>query len=395
MKFIGTTTPGSMKITSWNVMFDIALDVINTVIEPGGSEESVVDDLNVTTYTEATILTEGQLSAYNFNPAEASRLVEFESLDESMGTVDQYGRVTRVSDGDVPVLLKSFWAIRRYDVPVVLTPGAVTTISNSFVDGCMGKEISDNIDNLIGDVTSENANTYKPIFSIQDHTNGIYIRNTSCWAYSLDLTCISPWNSYGGAYRAGTLISPRHIALANHYGIPSGSTIRFITTDNQIITRTVGSSLQPAGYNDIKIAVLDSDVPSSISFAKVLPANWASYLPGLAFGVPTIFTDQEEKALINVWKNMPNEDTHKVYFVSPTDAYEHRLALYEPVVGGDSGNPCFIIVNGELVLLTTWWSVNTGSFYTDFIDAINTVMTTLGGGYQLTQVDLSSFPTYS
>ncbi|MEN9841224.1 MAG: hypothetical protein RL376_1024, partial [Verrucomicrobiota bacterium] len=71
-------------------------------------------------------------------------------------------------------------------------------------------------------------------------------------------------------------------------------------------------------------------------------------------------------------------------------------SFYEEKIGGDSGNPAFLIINGQLVLLTCWTygGGGSGTSVHNQKAAINTLMTTLGGGYQLTPVDLSAFPSY-
>jgi len=62
-------------------------------------------------------------------------------------------------------------------------------------------------------------------------------------------------------------------------------------------------------------------------------------------------------------------------------------------MNGDSGNPMFIIVNDQPVLLTVWTSggPGRGTSVTAFKDDINGMMNDLGGGYQLEEIDLSGF----
>jgi len=256
------------------------------------------------------------------------------------------------------------------------------------------------------------------IYSTQDHAAPTYVRNTACWAYDLDLTCISPWNSQQAEVRAGTLISPRHVAFAAHAKVQDGTTIRFIEADGTVVTRTVVTTLDhpdyvstPSAYPDINIGVLDRDVPDSITFAKVLPGNWRDFLipylesgggyvpwpAGPAYykvwGIPTLTVDQEEKALVtDSWKMyVPPEQTNAIWDgATPLDAT--RLLFNETIVAGDSGNPICWIINDELVLLSVITNTGpSGANFSYFKDAINTMMTTLGGGYQLTEVDLSGF----
>lgn len=237
------------------------------------------------------------------------------------------------------------------------------------------------------------------MFSSQDHAAPAYVRNVNHWAaaHVQKLTCCSPWNSDGSFTKAGTLISPRHVVFATHFLPAVSSTIRFITTDNTIVTRTITAleSITVTGvlYPDITIGILDSDVPASISFAKVLPDGWEAKLPNITtVRPPAICTDQEEKLLIRAADSIDaSQPDALATFVSPPDvAY---LTFYENLISGDSGNPCFFLINGELVLLTVWsrGGGGQGTSVAAFKSEINTIMTNLGGGYQLTEVDLSGF----
>ena len=392
IRFIGNPGSSTLRILGPNVSnvgFTTSLQTITTIVSPGGITNSVIQDLNAVVRTYPTILTEGQVSVQN-NLALYS--ITFSSLDPTIGTVDSNGVVTRVSNGTVRVLVSNHLLKKAVNVPVALSSATPVTTYTDYADGTLGKNVSDGIDDRITGVTSSNASTYKPIFSTQNHASSIYVRNTSCWAYGLDLTSISPWNSYSANLRAGTLISPRHIIFANHYTIPNGTIIRFVTSDNVVVERTLTSSAR-VGSTDIRVGVLSSDVPDTISFAKLLPSNWESYMPNLSKKVVTAFyTDQQEKALVNVfgWS-----DSEEHWFFYPSDI--PRTYLFEALVDGDSGNPAFLIINNQLVILTAWHfgGAGAGPNFANYRSSINTVMTSLGGGYQTTEIDLSSFSTYS
>jgi hypothetical protein len=203
------------------------------------------------------------------------------------------------------------------------------------------------------------------------------------------LTCISPWNSRGAGTRAGTLISPRHALVAKHYPLYVGDTIRFVNSANETITRTIIGVADIDGA-DFRICRLDSPI-TDCSFAKILPDNWADYLPNGGDHIPLLSLDQEEKALVT-------DLSISGMWVSchyPTDVM--RQDFNEQIISGDSGNPCFIIIGDKLVLLTLWESggAGTGNFVTYFRTAIEAAMQSLGGGYDtLTQIDLSAYNTY-
>jgi hypothetical protein len=225
-------------------------------------------------------------------------------------------------------------------------------------------------DAVISRLTSSTDPSFKNIFTTQDHITPAYVRNTNCWCYDLaeKMTCISPWNSASGSPSGvtggGTLITPRHIYMAAHFKIPVGSTIRFITDDNQVVNRTLVESYTHPSYSspslnfDVTVGLLDSDVPASIIPAKTLPENFYDYLTqDAAFYVSippcgVMYTDQEEKVLVMDYV-AGNSDIHDFY--PPTNTL--KLSAFETLVSGDSGNPAFLIVNDKLVLISAWSAV--------------------------------------
>ena len=248
-------------------------------------------------------------------------------------------------------------------------------------------------------IAGRNPTNALPLFEnyLANGANGVFIRNTNCWAIELDLTCCSPWNSCSAQYRAGTLISPRHVLFAAHFDqIPTNSTLTFVDRQNNVVTRTlVAKKRHPDfvfNYPDITVGLLDSDVPTNqISFAKVLSDDYADYIRDGA-RLPAIRLDQEEKALVgDVWYvtlSGPTFESACIVSIDPS-----RLAFFEDVINYDSGNPAFILINGQPVLLTVWTEglAGSGTSATAFKADINQLMSDLSGGYQLTEIELSNF----
>jgi len=269
------------------------------------------------------------------------------------------------------------------------------------------------------------------IYSTMDHSATNYTRNPACWAHSLDLTCVPVFNSdsffwytngccsyFLPARKGGTLISPRHIIFANHYPITNGATLRFVAMDNTVVSRVLSNSMDvstpiqavdaPGHTNtsssatDLRVGLLDSDVPTNrITFARVLPANYMDYFPNLldcaaSNAIPAICLDQG-----------PNADIADVSCVTTSSAgigqivFSHpQNATEQPFYGGgrqsgDSGLPAFLVINGQLVIVTVWTAggAGEGNFIYDAAP-INSAMTTLGGGYKLTPIDLTRFTKY-
>jgi hypothetical protein len=138
---------------------------------------------------------------------------------------------------------------------------------------------------------------------------------------------------------------------------------------------------------DIRVGVLDSDVPPEIGFVKVLPRDWPDYL-WKAQRLPMLHLDQEEKALVRDMINLQSTFTS----VSHANAISPlRAPFTEAVISGDSGNPAFLLIDGEAVLILTHFTSVSGPFYTAWFDEVNEDMDTLGGGFQLTEFDLGAY----
>jgi hypothetical protein len=303
---------------------------------------------------------------------------------------------TAVSPGTATITLRTDSNYYSRSVTVVAYSGGSTDTVTGFLPGSLSAHLVAQVDPLLVGKTAASA---LPIFSTQNHVAGSYVRNAGCWAapYVSALTAISPWNSQGGNQLAGILISPRHVLFATHYAAGVGAVMRFVKADNTVVERTITASqtvtVTSSYYPDLTVGLLDSDVPAGIDYARVLPANWANYLPSLntiSLKPPALCLDQDEKALQSDLSALNT----MAQFMRP--ASELRAAFYEDKIGGDSSNPACLIVNGQLVVLTCWTNGGGGSG-TSVVDqrtVLDALMTSLGGGYTTTAVDLSGFTAY-
>lgn len=176
------------------------------------------------------------------------------------------------------------------------------------------------------------------------------------------------------------------------------TTLRFVDRNNNVVDRRIvhthvlpvasgHSSLY--GY-DVVVGELDSDVPSAtISFAKVLPRNLTTIRPHTIPRVPVFDTDFEEKALV---ADLSGESGTMVRLTTPLTS-SPRHELYETKISGDSGNPVFMVVENELVLLfaMTYGGAGSGTSINYHFDDINTILKNWGTDYRLTEVDLRHF----
>jgi hypothetical protein len=366
---------------------------------------ATIQDKNFIAYPLGLMVNDYQLSLVTVGDFTNKQAV-WSSSDTSVATVDSTGYVSYVSDGSCSISCVFNEQVKSISLNFFSQYITSNYTFSDYVTNSLAKYLKTNIDSM---VSGKNATTKKNIFLIQDHTNNIYIRNSDCWAYGYDLSAISPWNSDAGYMMSGTLISPRHVLFCKHVSFyPAvNSTIRFVNLNNQVITRTLTNILPIDStnfYPDFTIGLLDSDATTQnqtstgVSFAKVLPANWYSYLPSLAANtsgtytitdsLPVMYTDQEEKCLLAHWLRVAGSNPN-LQAVEP--AIPSHRELFETAIRFDSGNPVFVMINNQLVILSVLTTSIGGSYVSAYLSTINNAMNQLGGGYQLTTVDLSNF----
>ena len=249
---------------------------------------------------------------------------------------------------------------------------------------------------------------------------GLYIRNPNCWINGVsNISCISPAHlGNGGAnFRRGTLITKKHLLFAQHYtpGIFTGGTpFIFVDENNNVVRRNLIQMYRYADYADavgstkiradIAIGLLDSEVPSNIKPAKVLPKNYKNYI-NIANTLAAAL-DQEDKVLVKTSTYFDGDKGYEIFqgviyfnnigpasvFLEPFSDWTIYPTYTEDVIAGDSGNPIFYIINNEIVILTTWFTPWAGPFLPYYFDEVNEMIETLSPaqGYSLTPIDIDS-----
>lgn len=417
-----TTVISTAKINKGRALplwFDIEEVRSSTTVSPDTATQVTEDDKVLTRTTtettgeEATLITnivyslrDGPIS-FNYvsdNPTEID--VNF------LGNVVFQVEPEQTSSARITITATQGLAtVSRYvDVTLTLSGAAIVDIIEGGVEGSARKALSDPIDDAL---VGANPSTQISLYTEQDHDDASYTRNTSFFLNSHveALTCASPWNSRQGKNRAGTAVTKRHVLLATHYPLYVNDTIRFITSDNTVITKTIVQA-QDVSYNgfvtDCRVVLLDSDLPSSITPCKVFPSNFGSFLPSnkdtstIFYGLerlPLLILDQQEKGLVldSLALNNNGNDP-RIFYTTPQ--LTNRLAFYEGIIVGDSGNPVFSVIGSELWLMGTLYTASSAPFLGELTSEINAAISnldTLQGditGYTVTEGDLSSFNTY-
>jgi hypothetical protein len=235
----------------------------------------------------------------------------------------------------------------------------------------------------------------KPLFS--GYVDPLkWTRNQNCWAKSIDMTG-AVVSIYGlGGVGGGTLITKKHLLLANHVPYPKiPFKVYFVDKFNQAYEYSVIKTTQ-VGTSDIMIGELDTTVSDSLKVYSVPPSNFNKYISwaGGPPVIPVICSDQEKKALIGGFDTLQNLDG-TVY--AQVSKIETLPLFYESCAVGDSGNPVMTMIAGEPVLIGAWyrlWSSSClASYIPSNISAINSILAT--SSMRLKEVDLSNFKQQS
>ena len=391
MKLITQTDPKKCKTLPISAIngFDIISTLLTTVVSGSSIAPTITKDIVFNQYITASVDYTANISLVETIVGTLEKGYFVTNLTPTIASING-SNLNRISDGTSSILisLSSRRLTKRLDTPIYRVGGTTTMTLSGYSNGSLAQNCSNFVDTAILSATPLSA---MPIFSTRNDSTATYVRNTLCWANSANLTCISPWNSNGGSQQSGTLISPQHIIFANHFTYPNGTSLRFVDKNNNIVTATLSTQAR-VGSTDIQIGLLTTPVLSTISFSKVLPKNIATYLPSISYTytTPALATNQFKQALVDDLAQIVGSATFKM----PQNTI--RQSFYTNIIGGDSGSPAFLIINNQLVLVTCWnyGGAGSGPSLIDNYDSVNATMSALGGGYQLTDISLSSFNTY-
>lgn len=191
-----------------------------------------------------------------------------------------------------------------------------------------------------------------------------WVRNPASWVSVFNWTGVAAGISGLGGVGGGTLITRRHVLFAHHVPYPDRPfDIFFVNADSRTFTYKV-TNIQQVGDSDISIGTLDRDADASLFVYKILPDNWTQFIAnktesfnrmGVSFTnqmfvLPVLYTNYDKRVatgdVVNVRMGVATVNI---------PAFENARAFGEALRVGDSGNPIFVPVGNELVLLGAWW----------------------------------------
>lgn len=362
---------------------ELVTNEVPVILSSGGTSQEIIADSIYNVTTDATIRYDREIIAG------ATHAVTFESENEELATVNEQGYVETQGSGLVIIYCRSQKCAPRHilhDARIQSNNSA--QIFYNFKTGTLGRLVADTIDAWL------NVSTDKVFY-----TEDVSARNENCWIDpDFDLTCRSIWNSDANNKKTCVAITPRHVISQKHFRIRPGSTVKFLDSEGTIHTRTLvnwSANLVPSassGYG-VLVGILDSNLPGSITPAKLFPSTFPTYIPGYNNGVPLIIFDQEYKALVAETKNITLISLLLKY---PTATA--RLAVSETLVGGDSNQPWFMFdVDGAAVIVggSSFGGAGIGYTYHNLQTEITSAIASLGAhGHTISLANLTGLETF-
>jgi hypothetical protein len=218
----------------------------------------------------------------------------------------------------------------------------------------------------------------------------------TCWlkdSQGLSATSVGFSNVLGGQ-GLPTMVSPRHYLCATHMH-PESYLIAFLDTNNLIYWR---KTLQRVDVGaDTSAGILDADLPPSVGFLPVLPANFIKYLPTTTSNLIQGIGMNQDMCLFGQPMTFGNGSFIN-WNSSKTAPFGLTTNWNVTLRGGDSSNPDMLLVGNQLVLVSHNSYVQGGPNYAGQIPAINRAMHLLstnnqaGSDYQLTEFPLTNWP---
>ncbi len=228
--------------------------------------------------------------------------------------------------------------------------------------------VSNEIDSRIAGKTA--ASGTQLIFSTINHAAGTYVRSSTAWTAGVDLTGIGVARQTSGTWSTHlgfAAVSPRHVVLCHHSIIPDASVLRFVTAAGVPVDRTLSNSAR-VGTTDIRVGLLSSALPDTITPLALLPVppggidpDTGLFIPTgtlpMATAVPVLSVDQEFKALVSVINNLAADAVGFATGAAPRDTW------YEAGADGDSGHVVCVLFEGRPVLLSHYTTATSGPRY--------------------------------
>ncbi|MBP6858977.1 MAG: hypothetical protein KBC33_04095 [Candidatus Pacebacteria bacterium] len=353
---------------------------------PSGSISgmSTVQDVVYYNYTSAGVVTTCAIAA----PLGSL----YTSVNPSIGTVDQGGTTAYVSDGTAQFNVRYRNLTKAVKCPFSDSGVSSAAFSGMYASSSLAAHILDTMDDRLTGITP--SNTTQRIYSSYNDTTHTYTRNTNLFIADVDLTSIpATRGTVGPSTGDGFLVAPDIMVQAKHVAHANGTVYWFVDDSNNAVSTTQVGRTDISGTDMTVIRV--SPAVTGVSFAKILPSYINTKITSTALNyanVPMVYQRQDRSLYIGAFKWHQSYDGYDM-----TRAYDDSSPFYDwfsDIIGGDSGNPAFLVINDELVALGSWSNSSNGWSLNENKATIEAAMTGLGSAYSLTEANLSAFPTF-
>lgn len=190
------------------------------------------------------------------------------------------------------------------------------------------------------------------------------------WSSTFDMSGVS-----FDSRKTATLVTPRHVVMANHFKRKPGEKVVFHNRKGKRVERLLVDVRKV--FTDVAVGLLDRPVPADL---KVYPLPAPGTNGKELIGRLAAVTDQNRRIFF-----------HRIGSVSGGLSFRYedppRVGWSKKLVGGDSGNPSFLPVGSELILIETHTGGGPGAGpYYGFPmlqEKLQNTINTLSPGYQL------------
>ncbi len=245
-----------------------------------------------------------------------------------------------------------------------------------------------------------------PFYQFSTHYRAIWAPH--CWLHGvrgLSATCLGyVCTNHAGYEYMVTMVSPRHYLVANHVAwapfFKGKEPAVFADTNNVVYYRR---SLEVTNVgHDIVVGILDADLPPSVGYLPLLPANYTNWLDaGCVQGVGV----NQDYLVFGEAVSLPA--TGAVFFYGrqtvPFGLGTDWTLSADPLAHGslrpgDSSDPVRLLIGNQLVLVGAATTTVSGPDYALASDRINQAMHYLsinnhaGTDYRLSFIALTHWP---
>jgi len=241
------------------------------------------------------------------------------------------------------------------------------------------------------------------------------VRNTNVWTKDMDLTCVSPYNSFGSWAYSFTLVTPQHFVFASHWPRTTnnfskidGYTLYFVDATNGLHSREVVKARQV--WMDCSVGLLDAPLPAAVTPAKIIDTNDFAKFKGVETlrpygglvgpsGMIGVHVRPTYARAVRVWFDPTPPTDSNNYLGSSRDPNLRHSDTHsgENYVSGESGSPVLLCIEGQTVIAQTLSTAGgAGPHIAALRPQIEATMATLGeSAYtNLETINLDHWPDY-